>query len=81
MLAFAKKKLTNASVKYSRNRLSECLKTAPSSHIVTRSQGGKKKPLGTQPHTDICTCPHSESVLSKTTVMNDNQMTQIQENL
>jgi len=48
-------------------------KTAPSSQIVTRSQSGKKKSLGTHTHTDFCTCPHSESVPSKTTVMNDDQ--------
>jgi len=48
-------------------------KTAPSSHIVTCSQSGKKKTLGTQTHTDFCTCPHSESVPSKTAVMNDDQ--------
>ena len=48
-------------------------KTAPSSHIVTRSQSSKKKSLVTQTHTDICTCPHSESVPSTTTIMNEEQ--------
>ena len=48
-------------------------KTAPSSQIVTRSQSGKKKSLCTHTHTDFCTSAHSESVPSKTTVMNDDQ--------
>ena len=48
-------------------------KTAPSSQIVTRSQSGKKKSLRTHTHIDFCTSPHSESVPSKTTVMNDDQ--------
>ena len=48
-------------------------KTAPSSHIVTRSQSSKKKSLGTQTHTDICTCRHGESVPSTTTIMNEEQ--------
>ena len=49
-------------------------KTAPSSHVVTRSQSSKKKTLGTQTHTDIFTCPHGESVPSTATIMNDDQI-------
>ena len=47
-------------------------KTAPSSHIVTRSQS-KKKSLDTQTHTYICTCSNGESVPSTTTIMNEEQ--------
>ena len=48
-------------------------KTSLSSHIVTRSPSGKEKSLGTQTDTDICTCPHSESVPSTTAIMNEEQ--------